>query len=82
MRSCLAGGGGHFHGWVNPTRSSGIRTVSVTVPTNQLDYCFSSGRFKGLQKDSLLILSFTELLLQAYEEQCGILLSRFRCKPT
>ena len=22
-------------------------TVSVTVPTNQLDYCFSSGRFKG-----------------------------------
>ena len=43
----LVGGGGHFHGWVYPTRSSGIRTVSVTVPTNQLDYCFSSGRFKG-----------------------------------
>ena len=31
-----------FHGWVNRTRSSGIRTVSVTVPTNQLDYCFNS----------------------------------------
>ena len=80
MRRSLAGGAGRIHGWVNPTRSPGIRTVSV--PTNQLDYSFSSGRFKGYQKDSLLILSFTVLLLQAFEEQCGILLSRFRCKPT
>ena len=33
----FVGDGGRFHGWVNPTRSSGIRTVSVsvTVPTNQ-----------------------------------------------
>ena len=33
-------------------------------------------------KKSLLVLSFNVLLLQAYEEQCDILLSRFRCKPT
>ena len=26
VRRSLAGNGGRFHGWVNPTRSSGIRT--------------------------------------------------------
>ena len=35
MRS-LAGGGGRFHGWVNPTRSSGIRTVSLNESTGLL----------------------------------------------
>ena len=78
----LAAVGGRFHGQVNPTRSSGICTVSVTVPTNPLDHCFSSGRFKEKQKDSLLILSFPVLLLQPYEKRCGILLSQFHCKPT
>ena len=34
--------GGHFHGRVTPTGSSGIRTY--TVPTNPLDHCFSSGQ--------------------------------------
>ena len=42
----FGGGGGRFHGWVNPTRSSGIRTESVTAPMIQLDHCFCSGRFK------------------------------------
>ena len=79
--------GGCSHGQVNPIRSSDIRTghcvcdcpnestgvwttVSVLVDS------------KGNNKDSLLILSFPVLLLQAYEEQCGILTLRFRCKST
>ena len=37
VRSSLATVGGRFHGYANPTRSSGILTVSVIVPTNQLD---------------------------------------------
>ena len=36
--------GCRFHCYVNPTQSSNIRTVSVTVPTNPLDNCFSSVR--------------------------------------
>ena len=47
VRRGLAAGGGRFHGKVNPTRSSGIHTVSVTVPTNPLDHCFNYGLFKG-----------------------------------
>ena len=31
LRRSLAAVGGRFHGLVNPTRSSGIRTVAVTV---------------------------------------------------
>ena len=69
-------------GLIQPGRLSSALCLHVTDPTNQLDYRFNSCRFKGEQKASLLILSFTELLLQAYEEQCGILLSRIRCKPT
>ena len=55
VRRSLAGCGGRFHDWVNPTRSSGIRTVtvSVTVPTNQLDYCFSSGSIQRVAKTQL-----------------------------
>ena len=41
MRS-LEATGDRFHGQVSRMRSSGIRSVSVTVPTNQVDYCFSS----------------------------------------
>ena len=33
--------GDRFHGHVSRMRSSGIRSVSVTVPKNQVDYCFS-----------------------------------------
>ena len=67
----LAAVGSRFHGSVNLTRSSGIRTVSVIVPTNPLDHSFISGRSKGNKKDSLLILSLPVLSLQAYEEQCS-----------
>ena len=52
----------------------------LSIPTNPLDHCFSSGRFKGWQKDSVLILSFPVLLPQMYEEQCATLRSQFHCQ--
>ena len=47
-------------------------TLSVNVNSNE-----STGPL--FLVDSL---SFPEPLLQLYEEQCGVLLSRFRCKLT
>ena len=58
------------------------QSVSVTVLGQRIHWNTVSVLLdsKVNKKDILLILSFTVLLLQAYEEQCGILLSRFRCK--
>ena len=42
VRRRLEATGDRFHGQVSRIRLSDIRSVSVTVPTNPLDYCFSS----------------------------------------
>ena len=42
VRRSLEATGDRFHGQASRIRSSDIRSVSVTVPTNPLDYCFSS----------------------------------------
>ena len=61
--------------------ASALCLYSVTVNSNE-----STGPLfsvlvysNGNKKDSSLVLSFPVLLLQPCEEQCGILLSRFRC---
>ena len=41
VRRSLEAIGDRFHGQVSRMRSTGIRSVSVTVPKNQAGYCFS-----------------------------------------
>ena len=79
VKRSLAAIGGRFHGQVNPTRLSVICTVcdcqSQRLHWTTVSVLVDSKGNNQVSSVSLLILSFTELLLQAYEKQCGILLS-------
>ena len=51
-------------------------------PNESAGPLFQFWSIQWVTKRQLTDTDFTVLLLQAYEEPCGILMSRFRCKPT
>ena len=70
---------------IQPIRLASALTMcrGLSIPTIPLDHCFYSlVDSNGNNKDSAVILYSPVLSVHQYEEQCGILLSRFLCKPT